>query len=52
MNTHHLHTGVEEEDATCQHEVVEVREVGEEALIHVEVVLTTHNKVGDGEDDK
>ena len=33
VNAHHLHTRVEQEDTARQHEVVEFRQVGEEALV-------------------
>ena len=52
VNAHHLHTRIEEEDAAGQHEVVEFRQVGEEALRHVHMVVPAGRDVDDAEDDQ
>ena len=52
MDTHHLHTGIEEEDTTCQDEVIEIREVGEETILHRQVVVSSRGEVDYSEDDE
>ena len=52
MDAHHLHAGVEEEDAACQHEVVELAQVGEESLREVHVVVASRGDVDDAEQDE
>ena len=42
---HHLHAGVEEEDAAGEHQVVEFREIGEETLRKVHVVVASGGQV-------
>ena len=37
MDTAHFHTGIEEEDTGSKHHVVEVRQVGEEAAVEIQV---------------
>ena len=49
---HHLHTRIEEEDAAGQHKVVELREVGEESLRHVHVVVAAGRNVDDAQQDQ
>ena len=49
VNTHHLHTGIEEEDAAGQYQVVEIRQVGEEALRHIHVVMAAGRNVNDAQ---
>ena len=49
VNTHHLHTRVEEEDTAGQHQVVELRQVGEETLRHVHLVVTARGDVDDAQ---
>ena len=45
MHTHHLHSCIEEEDAAGQNQVVEFREIREESLRHVHVVMTSAGDV-------
>ena len=52
MDTHHLHTGVEQEDTRSQHQVVEFGQVGEESLAHVHVIMSAGTEVDDPEDDQ
>ena len=49
MNTAHFHTGIEEEDAAGQYQVVEIRQVGEEALRHIHVVMAAGRNVNDAQ---
>ena len=52
VDTHHLHTGIEEEDAAGQHQVVEVFEVGEEAGREVHLVFAARGQVDNAEQDE
>lgn len=52
VDAHHLHAGVEEEDAAGEHQVVELRQVGEEALRHVHVVVAARGDVDDAQHDE
>ena len=49
MDTHHLHTGIEEEDAACKHYVVKILQVREETLRHVHVVRTSCSNIDDAQ---
>ena len=49
VDTAHLHTGIEEEDAGGQHQVVEVGEVGQEATREVHLRLAAHGQIDDGQ---
>ena len=40
MDTAHFHTGIEQEDAGSQYQVVEVAEVGEEVAVKVHLALS------------
>ena len=50
--THHLHTRIEQEDTAGQHQVVEFRQVGEETLRHVHVVVSAGRNVDDAQQDQ
>ena len=52
MHAHHLHSGIEEEDAACQDYIVEFRQVGEEALAHIHIVVTSCRQVQSSKDDE
>ena len=52
VDTHHLHTRVEQEDSRCQYEVVEIGQVREETLAHVHVVVSARGDVDDSEDNQ
>ena len=52
VNTHHLHTGIEEEDAAGQYQVVEIRQVGEETLRHIHIVMASGRNVNDAQKDE
>lgn len=45
MDTAHFHTGIEQEDAGSQYQVVEVAEVGEEVAVKVHLALSAGSKV-------
>ena len=49
MDTAHFHTGIEQEDAGSQHQIVEVAEVGEEAAVKVHLALPAGSKVDHGQ---
>ena len=52
MHTHHLHSGIEEEDAASEHKIVELCEVREKALGHVHIVMTSACDVDKSQDDQ
>ena len=52
MDTHHLHTGIKQEDPRSQHQVVEFGQVGEKSLAHVHVVMAAGTEIDDSEDDQ
>ena len=52
VDAHHLHAGVEEEDAAGEHQVVELRQVGEESLRHVHVVVAARGDVDHAQHDE
>ena len=52
MDTAHFHTGIEEEDTGSKHHVVEVRQVGEEAAVEVQVGVSTGGKVDNTQDNQ
>ena len=52
MDAHHLHAGVEEEDAACEHQIVEFRQIGEESLRHVHLVVPSRSDVDDSQNDQ
>ena len=45
VDTAHLHTSIEEEDTRCQHQVVEVAEIGEEIALKVELRMSATDKI-------
>ena len=45
VDTAHFHTGIEQEDAGSQYQVVEVAEVGEEVAVKVHLALSAGSKV-------
>ena len=45
VDTAHFHTGIEQEDAGSQHQVVEVAEVGEKVTVEVHLALSAGGKV-------
>ena len=49
MDAAHLHTGIEEEDARCQYEVVEIGQVGEETTMKVQLRMSASGKVDDSQ---
>ncbi len=52
VDTAHFHTGIEEEDTGSKHHVVEVRQVGEEAAVEVQVGVSAGGKVDDTQDNQ
>ena len=49
VDTAHLHTGIEEEDARCQHQVVEVAEIGEEIALEVELRMSATGEINNSQ---
>ena len=45
VDTAHFHTGIEQEDAGSQYQVVEVAEIGEEVAVKVHLALSAGSKV-------
>ena len=45
MDTHHLHTRIEEEDTAGKDKVIELLQVREESCAHIHIVMTARNKV-------
>ena len=52
MHTHHLHTGIEEEDTAGQDYVVDLLQVGEETLRHIHIVVAACRDVDNSQHDK
>ena len=52
MNTHHLHTGVKEENPGRQYQVVEFRQVRKESLAHIHIVMAAGRQIDNTEHDQ
>ena len=52
VDTAHLHTCIKQEDTGSKHQIIELREIGEEITVEVHVGMTAHRQVNNSENDQ
>ena len=52
VDTAHFHTGIKEEDTCGEYDVVEVRQIGEEAAVEVQIGVSACSQINDPQDNQ